>query len=68
MSKSKEAELIEANHFSEYAKSETSVPMDDETALLTAARKKNKVATRPAVAKQTAFLEFKVEEMGRALE
>jgi kinesin family protein 6/9 len=68
LSKAQEAEIAEANAFSEYAQSEASAPLDDDGALLEAARNKNKAKLRPAIGKQAAFMEFKVEPEGKSLE
>ena len=68
LSKAKEAEIQEANAFSEYAQSEASMPLDDEAALLAAARSKQRAKRRPAVGKQAAFVEFKAEPEGQAAE
>lgn len=51
LSKAKEAEIAEANAFSEYAQSEDSMPLDDEAALLEAARSKKRAKLRPAIGK-----------------
>ena len=51
LSKAKEAEITEANAFSEYAQSEDSMPLDDEAALLEAARSKKRAKLRPAIGK-----------------
>lgn len=68
LSKAKEAEIKEANAFSEYAQSEASMPLDDEAALLEAARNKNRAKLRPAIGKQAAFVEFKAEPYGKSAE
>ena len=64
LSQAQEAEIKEANSFEEYAKSEASVPLDDEAAILEAARSKKKAKLRPAITKQEAFLEFKGDTYG----
>ena len=68
LSKAKEAEIAEANAFSEYAQSEDSMPLDDEAALLEAARSKKRAKLRPAIGKQAAFVEFKAEPDGKRTE
>ena len=68
LSKAKEAEIADANAFSEYAESEGSVPVDDEAALLEAARSKKRAKLRPHIGKQAAFAEFKAEPRGKAAE
>lgn len=68
LSQAQEAEIREANAFSEYARSEASVPLDDEAALLEAARSKQRAKRRPAIGKQTAFVEFKAEPEGKRAE
>ena len=65
LSQAQEAEIKEANSFEEYAKSEASVPLDDEAAILEAARSKKKAKLRPAITKQEAFLEFKGDTYGK---
>jgi len=41
------------------------VPLDDEAAILEAARSKKKAKLRPAITKQEAFLEFKGDTYGK---
>ena len=65
LSQAQEAEIKEANSCEEYAKSEASVPLDDEAAILEAARSKKKAKLRPAITKQEAFLEFKGDTYGK---
>ena len=68
LSKAKEAEIMEANTFQDYEQNEDSVGIDDEQAILEAARSKKKAKLRPAVPKQEAFLEFKQDEFGKGIE
>lgn len=68
LSKAKEAEIRDANTFEDYPQSEASVPLDDEAAILEAARLKKKAKLRPAITKQEAFLEFKVDTYGKEIE
>jgi hypothetical protein len=42
--------------------------VEDETALVSAARKKNKTNLRTPIGKQSAFIEFKQEFIGKQLE
>ena len=51
LTKEKEAEIAAAQEFEDYAQSEASVPIDDEQAILDAAKNKNKPALRPHISK-----------------
>mmetsp|Transcript_20726 Transcript_20726/g.31783 ORF Transcript_20726/g.31783 Transcript_20726/m.31783 type:complete len:153 (-) Transcript_20726:195-653(-) len=68
LTKEKEAELVESQAYEEYPVSEAGASVEDDSALIDAARHKNRPKKRKGVDKQGAFIEFKQEGMGKDLE
>lgn len=68
LTKEKEAEIAEAQAYEDYNVSEVQETTEDDSGVVDVPGQKSKLKRRKAIDKQSAFLEFKADTEGKALE